>query len=103
MQPCRKIDTAGQLNYTGTEHTEKNKSSVSPCLCGIFRYAELRQASRKLVLLLDLIRIGVGTASGTVMAGFAGTRYRATYTCIGDPVNLSARIESHTKTAKCPM
>ena len=49
------------------------------------------------------IEIGIGLATGQVVAGFAGTRSRATYLCVGDPVNLSARIESHTKTAKRPM
>jgi class 3 adenylate cyclase len=43
------------------------------------------------------LRIGVGIASGLMVAGYAGTRERATYTCIGDPVNLAARLEAHTK------
>jgi class 3 adenylate cyclase len=45
------------------------------------------------------IRIGVGIASGTVIAGYTGTQHRATYTCVGDTVNLAARIEAHTKVA----
>jgi class 3 adenylate cyclase len=45
------------------------------------------------------IRIGVGIASGTVIAGYTGTDQRATYTCVGDTVNLAARLEAHTKTA----
>ncbi len=49
------------------------------------------------------ISIGIGIASGTVMAGYAGTQHRATYTCVGDTVNLAARIESHTKVAGCPI
>jgi adenylate cyclase len=49
------------------------------------------------------INIGIGIASGTVMAGYAGTQHRATYTCVGDTVNLAARIESHTKIAGCPI
>jgi class 3 adenylate cyclase len=43
------------------------------------------------------IRIGVGIASGQVIAGFTGTQHRATYTCVGDTVNLAARLEAHTK------
>jgi class 3 adenylate cyclase len=43
------------------------------------------------------IRIGVGIASGHVIAGYTGTQHRATYTCVGDTVNLAARLESHTK------
>ena len=43
------------------------------------------------------IRIGIGIASGQVIAGYTGTTRRATYTCVGDTVNLAARLESHTK------
>ena len=45
------------------------------------------------------IRIGIGVASGEMVAGYAGTSKRATYTCIGDTVNLAARLETHTKVA----
>ena len=43
------------------------------------------------------IKIGIGIASGVVIAGYAGTLHRATYTCIGDTVNLAARMEAYTK------
>ena len=43
------------------------------------------------------IRIGIGIASGQVIAGYTGTTRRATYTCVGDTVNLAARLESQTK------
>jgi adenylate cyclase len=45
------------------------------------------------------IRVGIGIASGDVVAGYTGTQQRATYTCIGDTVNLAARLEAHTKVA----
>jgi class 3 adenylate cyclase len=43
------------------------------------------------------IQIGIGIASGKVVAGYTGTLNRATYTCVGDTVNVAARLESHTK------
>ena len=49
------------------------------------------------------IRIGIGIASGEVIAGFTGTEARATYTCVGDTVNLAARLESHTKVVGKPV
>jgi adenylate cyclase len=45
------------------------------------------------------LRIGVGIATGEMVAGYTGTQKRATYTCIGDTVNLAARLEAHTKEA----
>jgi class 3 adenylate cyclase len=49
------------------------------------------------------IEVGIGIATGRVVAGYAGTQSRATYLCVGDTVNLSARLESHTKVTKKPI
>ncbi len=49
------------------------------------------------------IQIGVGIASGNVIAGYTGTEHRATYTCVGDTVNVAARLESHTKELQRPI
>jgi class 3 adenylate cyclase len=49
------------------------------------------------------IEIGIGIASGQVVAGYTGTQQRATYTCVGDTVNVAARLESHTKVAGRPI
>jgi class 3 adenylate cyclase len=49
------------------------------------------------------IQIGIGIASGRVVAGYTGTVHRATYTCVGDTVNIAARLEAHTKVVNRPI
>ena len=49
------------------------------------------------------IRIGIGIASGPLIAGFTGTQHRVTYTCVGDTVNLAAHLEAHTKVVGQPI
>jgi adenylate cyclase len=49
------------------------------------------------------VNIGIGIASGQMIAGYTGTQHRATYTCVGDTVNLASRIEAHTKIAGRPI
>jgi adenylate cyclase len=49
------------------------------------------------------IAIGIGIATGAMVAGYTGTNERAIYTCVGDTVNLAARLETHTKVALRPI
>jgi adenylate cyclase len=72
-------------------------------------------AAQEMIELIDLfnqqqaaidrpqLRIGVGIASGQVIAGYTGTMQRATYTCVGDTVNLAARLEAYTKVVGQPI
>jgi adenylate cyclase len=76
-----------------------------PCDCAV-------AAAREMIELIELLnveraaqqkarlRIGIGIATGDMIAGYTGTQSRATYTCIGDTVNVAARLEAHTKVAQ---
>ncbi len=68
-------------------------------MIGLIRLFNQEQAAQDKVQ----IEIGIGIASGRVVAGYAGTQQRATYTCVGDTVNVAARLESHTKVVKRPI
>ena len=73
------------------------------------------RAAREMIELIDMLnverqaggrlplKIGVGIATGAMIAGYTGTHSRATYTCIGDAVNLAARLEAYTKEAGRPI
>jgi class 3 adenylate cyclase len=43
------------------------------------------------------LQVGIGIATGEMIAGYTGTSQRATYTCVGDAVNVAARLEALTK------
>ncbi len=43
------------------------------------------------------VAVGAAAAAGGIVAGVIGDEERLEYTVIGDPVNLSAKLESHTK------
>ena len=49
------------------------------------------------------IKIGIGIASGQVIAGYTGTQRRVTYTCVGDTVVVAAHLEAHTKVLGRPL
>jgi class 3 adenylate cyclase len=68
-------------------------------MTGLLEVFNVEQASQNKVQ----IKIGIGIASGRVIAGFTGTQHRATYTCVGDTVNIAARIEKYTKEAQRPI
>jgi class 3 adenylate cyclase len=81
---------------------------TNPCEQAVLSAIEMMAVLKKLnqkraAEAREPIDIGIGIASGSVMAGYAGTQHRATYTCVGDAVNLAARIESYTREVKRPV
>ena len=70
-------------------------SAVSACI-GMVSALDMFNGDRK-KLGQPALNIGIGLATGSVIAGNIGSPERKNYTVIGDAVNLSARIEGLTK------
>ena len=80
------------------DHRQRAVLAARQMVDMIHLFNEQRAAQDKL-----RIEIGIGIASGPVVAGYTGTNHRATYTCVGDTVNVAARLESHTKVVNHPI
>jgi len=52
---------------------------------------------------LPTLNMGIGVASGPVIAGNIGGRERIEYTVMGDAVNLASRLQEMTKEMDVPV
>ena len=81
---------------------------ADPCKCAVAAAREMSEmvtqySAERVALGKPPIAVGIGIATGDMVAGYTGTEKRATYTCIGDTVNLAARLEAHTRVLQCPI
>lgn len=68
--------------------------------CGLEMLAKLPDINIKLkseIKLPDDLDIGIGIATGMVVVGNMGSRFRFSYSCLGDAVNTAARLEAMVK------
>lgn len=79
----------------------------APVADGDHRYNSVKCALEMFELLKELnkeleekgieLKMGIGVNTGDVVVGNMGSNQRFDYTCLGDAVNLAARLESQTK------
>jgi len=78
---------------------DKISHRVKSIEAAIRMYEELEELNLQLIKEnKEQIKIGVGINTGTVVVGNMGSDQRFDYTCLGDAVNLAARLEGQTKT-----
>lgn len=86
--------TFGLRNYSDAS-TLDALSCAMKIRTHIAMYNQVRPAEIK-----EPIGFGIGITTGEVFAGNIGNVHKLEYTILGDPVNLSARLEAMTKNAK---
>ena len=95
-KPASTAERVSDLAWAGQHAQAIELATAALAAAGLSVGSRLdRQAAEK-----PPIKIGIGIASGEMVAGYTGTNQRATYTCIGDTVNLAARLETRTKVAQ---
>lgn len=75
-----------------TADADNSLAVATEMIIELNRFNETRRQTGR-----EAIDIGIGIATGEVLAGSLGSRRRLEYTVIGDNVNLAARLESANK------
>ena len=81
----------------------KNETYVADALRAAIEMAETNElwAVKRNQLGLETFRLGVTAVAGTVTMGVVGDISHMEYTVIGDPVNMSAKLDRYCKIEKC--
>ena len=73
---------------------------VNSIKCAIDMFNLLSKVNNDLQDDTMILRMGIGINTGDVVVGNMGSTQRFDYTCLGDAVNLAARLEGQTKNYK---
>ena len=65
--------------------------------CALEMFELLKELNKELKDKEIELKMGIGVNTGDVVVGNMGSNQRFDYTCLGDAVNLAARLESQTK------
>ena len=65
--------------------------------CALEMFELLKELNKELEEKGIELKMGIGVNTGDVVVGNMGSNQRFDYTCLGDAVNLAARLESQTK------
>lgn len=80
--------------------TQKKKNAAEQAVRCALRMLDYQKQAADLPGAYTL-RAGLGIATGRVMVGLVGGAERFDWTCLGDPVNLAARLERMTRELPC--
>lgn len=93
----------GLMSYFGAPVPQPDHAERA-VRCAIAMDAELARLNDERVLHgAEVLRMGVGVHTGTVVLGDIGAPQRRDYTAVGDAVNVASRVEQLTKEAGVPI
>ena len=92
------IGDAMMVVFGAPAHKPPEQSALSAARCAVGMRRALVELNEELEAQgLPRVRIGMGIHTGEAIVGNVGSAERMDYTCIGDSVNTTARIESACK------
>src|SRR5262249_52086204 len=80
------------------DHAPRALEAAQAMLANVRAWNERRVANG-----LAPARVRIGVESGSVLVGDLGTRFRRTYTAVGDCINAASKLQAIAKTLSCDL
>jgi len=81
-----------------TDHAQQALRAARAMLANVRQWNEDRVRQGRLPA-----RVRIGVESGSVLVGDLGTRFRRTYTAVGDCINTASKLQAVAKTLSCDL